>query len=230
MPTVSDRKKRISEVIRILRKSYPDVRCALDYTNPLELLVATILSAQCTDERVNKVTPALFKKYKKAKDYAAADPRDIEQIIRSAGFYQSKTRNIQGAARRLVEVFGGEVPRTMEELVSLPGVGRKTANVVLGNVFDIPGMPVDTHMIRLNNRLDFTREKDPVKIETELTRLVPMKDWTEYSHLIIHHGRSRCYARKPDCSACEIFKFCPRRGVTEILRKPVVRPFIARPS
>lgn len=216
-------------MIRRLRKAYPDLGCALTHANPLELLVAVILSAQCTDARVDKVTPALFKKYKTAADYAGADLQELQEVIRSTGFYQNKAKNIQGAARRILEQFGGEVPRTMEELLSLPGVGRKTANVVLGNAFDVPGMAVDTHMIRLNNRLDLTRQLDPVKIEAELTQLVPEKDWTDYSHLMITHGRSRCFARKPDCANCEILLLCPRRGVKEPLQpKTTVKPLIPR--
>jgi endonuclease-3 len=210
---VKDKLSRVLDIIQCLRKTYPEVHCALDYANPLELLVATILSAQCTDERVNKVTPALFKKYKTARAYAQAKLEDIQDLIRSTGFYQNKAKNIQGAARVLAADFGGQVPQTMEALVNLPGVGRKTANVVLGNAFNIPGMPVDTHMIRVNNRLGLTRQKDPVKIETELTAIVPKQDWTIYSHLIIWHGRARCQARKPDCAGCEIRELCPKIGV-----------------
>ena len=162
---------------------------------------------------MNKVTPALFKKYKTALAYAQAEPEDIRTLIRSTGFYQNKAKNIQGAARRITEEFGGQVPQTMEALVSLPGVGRKTANVVLGNAFNIPGMPVDTHMIRVNNRLGLTHQRDPVKIETELTAIVPKQDWTIYSHLIIWHGRARCQARKPDCGGCEIAHLCPKIGM-----------------
>ncbi len=205
-----DIKKRIGQVIRRLKKIYPDVRCALNYSNPLELLVATILSAQCTDRRVNKVTPAVFKKYRNAKTLACADLSELQELVRSTGFYQNKAKHIRAAAQKITEKFGGEVPRKMEDLVTLPGVGRKTANVILGNAYGIPGMPVDTHMIRLNNRLGFTRQQDPVKIETELTGLVPKKDWTMYSHLIIHHGRQRCRARKPDCGGCEIRDLCPK--------------------
>ena len=207
---MKDKSKRVLEIIQRLRKTYPKVHCALEYTNPLELLVATILSAQCTDERVNKVTPALFQKCKTAAAYAQAKLEDIQTLIRSTGFYQNKTKNIQGAARMIANVFEGQVPRTMEELVSLPGVGRKTANVVLGNAFNIPGMPVDTHMIRVNNRLGLTHQQDPVKIEAELTSIVPKQDWTIYSHLIIWHGRARCRARKPDCDQCEIKNLCPK--------------------
>ena len=213
--TIPDRKKRIRQVIRRLKKAYPDSRCALNHTNPLELLAATILSAQCTDVRVNKVTPDLFEKYRSAADFAAADLNELQTLVRSTGFYQNKAKSIQAAAKQIMENFGGEVPRRMEDLVSLPGVGRKTANVILGNAFGIPGMPVDTHMIRVNNRLDFTRQLDPVKIETELTALVSKKDWTLYSHLIISHGRRRCMARKPDCAGCEIGDLCPKIKVVK---------------
>ncbi|MCB9799422.1 MAG: endonuclease III [Candidatus Omnitrophica bacterium] len=209
--TQEQQKKRVLKIIRTLRKTYPDVKCALDHKNPLELLVATILSAQCTDKRVNMVTPALFKKYPNAKAYARAKPQEIEGLIRSTGFYQNKARNIRLMAQALVKKFSGEVPARMEDLVQLPGVGRKTANVVLGNVFGVPGMPVDTHMIRINNLLGLTRRHDAVKIETELCRLVPRKDWTDYSHLIIHHGRARCIARRPDCARCEIRLLCPSK-------------------
>lgn len=203
------KRTRAGLIVEKLRKTYPDAKCALDYSNPLELLVATILSAQCTDKRVNIVTPALFKKYRNAEAYARAVPSELERLIQSAGFYKNKARSIQGAAKRIVGVFGGKVPQTLEELVTLPGVGRKTANVILGNAFGVPGLTVDTHMIRLNNRLGLTSEKDPVKIEFDLMNLIPAENWTEYSHLIIHHGRSRCGARKPDCPSCELQSWCP---------------------
>ncbi len=195
--------------MRLLRKTYTDIRCALDFSTPLELLAATILSAQCTDKRVNRVTPALFRKYRRAADYAHADAKTLEEDIRSTGFYKNKARNIIGACREIECRFGGKVPDTMEDLVTLPGVGRKTANVVLGNAFGVPGIPVDTHMIRLNRRLGLTRHTDPVKIEFDLMPLVPRKDWTDYSHLIIRHGRARCFARNPDCVHCEIQRICP---------------------
>lgn len=204
-----NKRTRAGLIVEKLRKTYPDAKCALDYSNPLELMVATILSAQCTDKRVNRVTPALFKKYRTAEAYARAVPSELERLIQSAGFYKNKARSIQGAAKRIVEVFGGKVPQTLEELVTLLGVGRKTANVILGNAFGVPGLTVDTHMIRLNNRLGLTSEKDPVKIEFDLMRLIPTENWTEYSHLIIHHGRSRCGARKPDCGNCELQSCCP---------------------
>lgn len=210
--SLNEKKKRAAKIIKRLRAVYPDAKCALDFSNPFELLAATILSAQCTDKRVNMVTPALFKRCPKIRDYAELRPSELEKMIQSAGFYKNKARSILGAAEKILKEFNGEVPRTMEELVTLPGVGRKTANVILGNAFGIPGMPVDTHMIRINNLLKLTRQKDPVKIETELTALVPEKDWTEYSHLIILHGRARCVARRPDCPRCEIKDLCPSAG------------------
>ena len=206
--------KKVTPIIERLRLAYPDVRCALDFSTPWELLVATILSAQCTDKRVNMVTPALFKRFSSVQSFASARAEEVEALIRSTGFYKNKTKNILGAARGIVEHHGGEVPRDMKELVALPGVGRKTANVILGNAYEIPGIAVDTHMIRLNYRLGITKHSDPVKIEYALMPLVPETEWTEYSHLMIHHGRSRCFARKPDCAGCEILSLCPRRGVT----------------
>ena len=195
-------------IFQRLHKTYPDVRCALHFKTPWELLVATVLSAQCTDKLVNQVTPALFKKYPTSRAFAVADPGKVEAMVHSAGFYRNKTRNILGAAKAVLERFGGKVPARMEDLVTIPGVGRKTANVILGNAFGIPGIPVDTHMIRINRLLGLTRHADPVKIEFDLMRLVPQKDWTLYSHLIIHHGRVRCLARRPDCGHCEILGFC----------------------
>lgn len=205
----TDKKKRVLKIIARLRKAYPDAKCALDFSNPFELLVATVLSAQCTDKRVNMVTPAVFKRCKTVKDYTELEASELEKMVQSAGFYKNKTRSILGAAKKVHEEFGGKVPQTMEELVTIPGVGRKTANVILGNAFGVPGMPVDTHMIRINNLLKLTKHQDPVKIETDLTKLVPEKDWTEYSHLIILHGRARCVARRPDCAHCEISDLCP---------------------
>ena len=205
---------RTRRIIARLRETYPDAHCELNFSNPLELLVATILSAQCTDKRVNLVTADLFRKYRTPADYAGADPAELEQAIRTAGFFRSKARNIQHCARILVEKHGGNVPRTMAELIELGGVGRKTANVVLGNAFDINvGVVVDTHVTRLSRRLGLTRETDPVKIERELMKLVPQKEWTLFSHWLIWHGRRRCYARNPDCGHCEIRRLCPRIGV-----------------
>lgn len=207
--TLQAKKKRVAAIFRRLRKAYPDLRCAIHFTTPWELLVATILSAQCTDRLVNKVTPALFKKYPGVRACAEADPRLFEKDIHSTGFYKNKTKNILAAAKAVLERFGGEVPSRMEELVSLPGVGRKTANVILGNAFGVPGISVDTHMIRINRLLGLTRNTDPVKIEFDLMPLVPEKNWAAYSSLIIHHGRVRCIARRPDCSHCEILQGCP---------------------
>jgi endonuclease-3 len=200
----------ISEVIPRLKREYPDARTELDWRNPLELLVATILSAQTTDVRVNQVTSELFGKYRTAEDYAAAAPAQLEEDIRPTGFYRNKARSLQGMARALLERHGGEVPRTMAELVALPGVGRKTANVVLGNAFGVDeGIVVDTHVRRVSNRLGLTEEKDPEKIEQDLLRVVPEEDRTVFSHLLILHGRRRCKARKPDCPGCVLNDLCP---------------------
>ena len=186
--TSQNKKKRVRAIIRLLKRSYPDAACALYFRTPWELLVATVLSAQCTDKLVNQVTPALFKQYSSVRAVATADPRQVERAIHSTGFYRNKTKSILGAAKAVLERFGGKVPARMEDLIAIPGVGRKTANVILGTAFGVPGLPVDTHMIRLNRLLGLTRHADPVKIEFDLMRLVPQKDWTLYSHLIIHHG------------------------------------------
>ena len=197
---------------RTLADLYPDAHCELDFTNPLELLVATILSAQCTDKRVNMVTPTLFAKYPTAADLAAADRFDIETIIMSTGFFRAKTTSIIGMAQALCDRFGGEVPHRLKDLVTLPGVGRKTANVVLGNAFGIPGITVDTHMQRLTNRFGWTTSDDPVKIEAEIGKLIPRKEWTVLSHRVIWHGRRVCHARKPACGACALAPMCPAFG------------------
>lgn len=200
----------VEETITRLKSSYPEARTALEWSNPLELLVATILSAQTTDVRVNLVTPNLFAKYPTAADYADADVSELEEDIRPTGFFRNKAKSLQGMARALVEDHGGEVPRTMKELVALPGVGRKTANVVLGNAFSIDeGVVVDTHVRRLSNRLGFTTKQDPEKIERDLMETVPKKDWTVFSHLLILHGRAVCKARKPDCEDCTLNDLCP---------------------
>jgi endonuclease-3 len=200
----------ISEVIPRLRREYPDARTELDWKNPLELLVATILSAQTTDVRVNQVTKTLFEKYRTAEDYAAADPTELEEDIRPTGFYRNKARALQGMARALLERHGRGVPRTMAELVALPGVGRKTANVVLGNAFGVDeGVVVDTHVRRVSGRLGLTTEKDPEKIERDLLRVVPEEDRTIFSHLLIFHGRRVCKARRPDCPGCVLNDVCP---------------------
>jgi len=201
--------ERIRPIISGLRERYPDVKCALDHTSALELLVATILSAQCTDVRVNIVTRTLFQKYRSAADYAAADPTVFEQEIRSTGFFRNKTKSVLGMARAVVE-RGGQVPDTMEELVTLPGVGRKTANVLLGTWFrKNEGVVVDTHVTRIARRLKLTRQSDAVKIEKDLMKLVPRKDWTDFSHMVIHHGRQICDARRPKCEVCPINRLCP---------------------
>jgi len=212
------KKKRVRSIFRRLYQTYPDIKCGIHFSTPWELLVATILSAQCTDKLVNQVTPGLFKKYPDVRAFAAAVPREIEKAIHSTGFYRNKTKNILGAARRILERFGGKIPERLEDLVAIPGVGRKTANVILGNAFGIPGISVDTHMIRINGLLGLTRHTDPVKIEFDLMKLIPRRDWTLYSSLVIHHGRVRCVARRPDCVSCEIREFCPygkRRVLSE---------------
>lgn len=208
---------RLKKIIAGLRQAYPDAHCELNFSNPLELLVATILSAQCNDKQVNIVTEALFKKYRTAADYAGADPAAFEQEIRRIGLYRNKAKSIQRCARKLVERHGGRVPETMAELVELDGVGRKTANVVLGNAFNKNfGVVVDTHVARLSARLGLTREKTPEKIEQALMKLVPEADWTLFSHWLIWHGRRRCFARSPDCPDCEIKKLCPRVGLPKL--------------
>jgi endonuclease-3 len=199
-------------ILRILKKTYPDAKCELDFRNPLELTVATILSAQCTDRRVNAVTPALFKKYPTAKALAAADRAELENIIMSTGFFRAKANSILGMAAKVCDEFGGEVPNTLEDLVKLPGVGRKTANVVLGNAFDVPGITVDTHFGRLSRRFGWTIATDPVKVEFEIMEIFKAKEWTDLSHMLIWHGRRYCHARKPACGACPIAKLCPAFG------------------
>jgi endonuclease-3 len=205
---------RLKKIIKALDRAYPGAHCELDHTDPLQLLIATILSAQCTDKRVNLVTKELFKKYRSAADYANAPLAELEQAIKSTGFFRNKAKNIQTCCRKLILRHGGRVPRTMEELTQLDGVGRKTANVVLGNAFGINvGVVVDTHVARLSQRLDLTKQKTPEKIEPELMALVPQKQWTLFSHWLIWHGRRRCDARRPDCANCEVKKLCPRTGL-----------------
>ena len=207
----ADLQARTGEILAGLRKAYPDAHCELNFSSPLELLVATILSAQCTDKRVNIVTGELFKKFRTARDYADASLAEIEEVVKSTGFFRNKAKNIQACCRKLVERHGGEVPRTMGELHALDGVGRKTANVVLGNAFNLNvGVVVDTHVSRLSQRLGLTREMTPEKIELALMKLVPQADWTLLSHWLIWHGRRRCGARKPDCVSCEIRRLCPK--------------------
>jgi endonuclease-3 len=206
----TERKARARKIIARLKREYPDATCALHHSNALELVVATILSAQCTDVRVNMVTPQLFAKYRTAAAYAAADPRVLEQEIQSTGFFRNKTKSIIGMAQALVERHGGEVPQTMEELTDLPGVGRKTANVILGTWFKKnEGVVVDTHVHRLTKLLGLTRLDDPVKIEQELMQIVPRDDWTWFSHTLILHGRAVCIARRPKCAECVINRLCP---------------------
>ncbi len=204
---------RAGRIVRKLAKLYPDAHCALHYANPLQLLIATILSAQCTDERVNRVTPALFVRYPDAHAFATAKQDELEKMIQSTGFFRNKAKSIIACCRQLVDLHGGEVPRTMEELVPLPGVGRKTANVLLGNVFDVPGIPVDTHVGRLSQRMGLSTYADPVKIESDLMALIPRKEWTMFGHRMIFHGRQVCHARKPLCEQCQLSAFCPRQGV-----------------
>ena len=204
---------RAKRIIAGLRRTYPDAHCELKFSNPLELMVATILSAQCTDKRVNLVTADLFRKYRTADDYARAGLEDLENAIRSTGFFRNKARSIHAAARALIEQHQGQVPRSMEDLIKLDGVGRKTANVVLGNAFHINvGVVVDTHVARLSKRLGLTRQTTPERIERDLMKLVPQEQWTLFSHWLIWHGRRRCFARNPDCPGCEIRHLCPSAG------------------
>jgi endonuclease III len=202
--------EQVQAIITELRRLYPDARCSLNFSNPLELLVATQLSAQCTDERVNIVTEHLFQKYRRAEDYATVSQEELEQDIRSTGFYRNKAKNIRAACQRILTEYDGEVPRTMEGLLSLAGVARKTANVVLGNAFGIiEGFVVDTHISRLSRRLGWTANEDPVKIEQDLMRIIPQKDWLDLSHMLIFHGRALCQARKPLCEQCTLVHLCP---------------------
>jgi len=205
----ADVAKRVGKILSVLKKDYPQAKTALRFTNPLELLIATILSAQCTDARVNMVTKDLFRKYKSAKDWAKADLKEIESDIKSTGFYHNKAISIKGACTGILERFRGTVPDTMEKLLELPGVGRKTANVVLGNAFGRPAIACDTHVIRLSRRLCLSENTDAVKLEFDLAEIVPKKDWTLFSHLLIFHGRNICKARKPDCENCRISEYCP---------------------
>jgi endonuclease-3 len=214
MTATTDLRRRARRIAAVLAKTYPDATCALRHEHPFQLLVATILSAQCTDERVNRVTPELFARYPTPAALAAARPRDVEKIIQSCGFFRAKTRSLLGMARGLVERFGGEVPRTLEALTSLPGVGRKTANVVLGTAFGIAsGVVVDTHVQRIVRRLGITDAKTPEAIEVDLMALLPRREWVNFSHRLIHHGRRICTARKPRCPDCPLLKVCPRVGL-----------------
>lgn len=207
------RTRRARRVVRELGVLHPDATCALHHSTPLELLVATVLSAQTTDKLVNEVTPALFARYPTAADYASADREQLEEILRPTGFYRAKARSVSGLGAALVERFDGVVPRTMAELVTLPGVGRKTASVVLGHVFDVPALPVDTHVGRLARRFGFTEQQDPVVVEAELTAMLPKRDWTAASDRLIFHGRRVCHAKKPACGACGVRSLCPSYGL-----------------
>jgi len=211
----AEKRKRAMAIYRILSKRYPSVRCELDFKNPLQLLIATVLSAQCTDKRVNAVTPALFKRYKSASDFAGANMRELQTLIKSTGFYRAKAKNIKGLATKIVTEHNGKVPDNLEELVKLPGVGRKTANVVLGHAFDTPGITVDTHFGRLSRRFGWTKENDPVKVEFEVMELIPRKEWTNLSQRMIWHGRRICHSRKPACGDCPLAKLCPSCGIGE---------------
>jgi endonuclease III len=204
--------RRARKMNRILAETYPDAHCELDFQNPFQLLVATVLSAQTTDVRVNLTTPALFAKYPAPEDLAAANPEHVEEILKPTGFFRAKTKSVMGLSAALRDRFGGEVPRTMDELVTLPGVGRKTANVVLGNAFDVPGITVDTHFARLSRRFGWTADTDPVKIEQEVGELIPRKEWTLLSHRLIWHGRRMCHARRPACGVCPLARLCPSFG------------------
>ena len=213
---ITDKKQRTNEIIKRLKKEYPDAHCALDHTNAFELLVATILSAQCTDVRVNIVTATLFRKYRVPQDYLNVSQEELAQDIKSINFFNNKTKSIQGTAQKLVENFGGEVPQTMDELLTLNGVARKTANVVMGNAFGIAsGVVVDTHVSRLSQRLGITEETTPEKIEKNLNEIVPKKDWVMFPHWLISHGRKICIARKPKCDECVLSDICPKNGLNQ---------------
>lgn len=213
-PPTADR-RRAKRIIQALAKLYPDAHCALNHQSPLQLLVATILSAQCTDVRVNLVTPALFARYKSAQDFASAKPANLEHMIASTGFFRNKARNIIDCCKKIVENHNGDVPNTLDELVQLPGVGRKTANVVLGNAFGVPGITVDTHVGRLSRRLGLTIQEDPVKVESDLMAIIPKEEWTMFSHRMIFHGRQICFARKPKCGECTLNSICPKVDVSK---------------
>jgi endonuclease-3 len=233
-PSESER-QRAREIVAGLRTAYPDAKCSLDFTSPLELLVATILSAQCTDERVNAVTKQLFQKYRSAADYAGAEPETLEQDVKQTGFYRNKAKHIRAAGEVMMERYGGDVPRTMDELITLPGVARKTANVVLGNAYGIvEGVVVDTHVGRLARRLGLTESEDPVKVEQDLMALLPQSVWLDLSHLLIYHGRAICQARRPLCEQCMLVALCPTGQETlagvaaPVAKSPAKRPTRAR--
>ena len=210
-----EKRKRAIKLYRALSKLYPNIRCELKFKSPLQLLIATVLSAQCTDKRVNAVTPALFKRYKSVEDFAGANLRELQGLVKSTGFYRAKAKNIKGLSAKILKDYEGKVPRELEELVKLPGVGRKTANVVLGHAFNIPGITVDTHFGRLSRRFGWTKKTDPVKVEFEVMELIPEKEWTNLSQRMIWHGRRVCHSRRPACAACPIASLCPSFGIGE---------------
>jgi endonuclease-3 len=214
--SLPEKEVRAKAIYRQLTKNYPNVRCELDYNSAFQLLVATVLSAQCTDKRVNQTTPALFKKYPNPKKMAKADLKDIQRLVKSTGFFRAKAKNIKGLSNKIMEEFDGDVPSNLEDLIALPGVGRKTANVVLGHAFGIPGITVDTHFGRLSRRFGWSKQNDPVKVEFEVGELIPEKEWTNLSQRMIWHGRRVCHARKPACGACPLAKLCPSYGIGEI--------------
>jgi endonuclease-3 len=214
--SLPEKKVRAKAIYRQLTKNYPNVRCELDYNSAFQLLVATVLSAQCTDKRVNQTTPALFKKYPNPKKMAKADLKDIQRLVKSTGFFRAKAKNIKALSNKIIEEFDGDVPSNLDDLITLPGVGRKTANVVLGHAFGIPGITVDTHFGRLSRRFGWSKQSDPVKVEFEVGELIPEKEWTNLSQRMIWHGRRVCHARKPACGACPLAKLCPSYGIGEI--------------
>jgi endonuclease-3 len=213
---ISPKRRRALAINRLLIKNYPNVRCELDYENAFQLLVATVLSAQCTDKRVNQTTPALFKKYSSPQKMATADLRDIKKLVKSTGFFRVKAKNIKSLSNKILVEFDGKVPSNLQDLITLPGVGRKTANVVLGHAFGIPGITVDTHFSRLSRRFGWSKQNNPVKVEFEVGELIPQKEWTNLSQLIIWHGRRVCHSRKPACGACVLAKLCPSYGIGEV--------------
>jgi endonuclease-3 len=214
--SLTEKKVRAKAIYRQLTKSYPNVRCELDYNSAFQLLVATVLSAQCTDKRVNQTTPALFKKYPNPRKMAKADLKDIQRLVKSTGFFRAKAKNIKALSNKIIEDFDGDVPSNLEDLITLPGVGRKTANVVLGHAFGIPGITVDTHFGRLSRRFGWSKQSDPVKVEFEVGELIAEKEWTNLSQRMIWHGRRVCHSREPACGACPLAKLCPSYGIGEV--------------
>jgi endonuclease-3 len=214
--SLPEKKVRAKAIYRQLTKNYPNIRCELDYNSAFQLLVATVLSAQCTDKRVNQTTPALFKKYPNPKKMAKADLKDIQRLVKSTGFFRAKAKNIKGLSNKIMEEFDGDVPSNLDDLITLPGVGRKTANVVLGHAFGIPGITVDTHFGRLSRRFGWSKQNNPVKVEFEVGDLIAEKEWTNLSQRMIWHGRRVCHSRKPACGACPLAKLCPSYGIGEI--------------